>query len=360
MSSSSASTNYPPLEVDKHVKYFMGHCSVLPHFYGSQDTNRMTILYFIISGLDVLGKVDLALNDERKKEIIEWVYSNQIGPDQNESNLEKCGFRGGNFIGLPIGCYECCHEHPLSENQIRYDVGHIAMTYTALAILRILGDDFSRVNKKSIIGALKYLQDKNGCFKATCFGSETDIRFTFCACAISAFLNDWSGVNKELAFEYIKSSRGYDYCFSHGPGLESHGGSTYCAIAALDLMGYLDKLDHQEEMKEWLLKRQLSGFQGRPQKDADTCYSFWVGGTLQTLDCLQYVDEVQTKLFTLSCQTEYGGISKVKDTYPDVLHTYMSLAGLSMLGFEGLNKVFPSLNITERAAKGLECFDSRQ
>ena len=108
------------------------------------------------------------------------------------------------------------------------------------------------------------------------------------------------------------------------------------------------------------MKRQISGFQGRPQKDADTCYSFWVGGTLKTLDCLQYIDENQTMLFTLSCQTDYGGISKVKDTHPDVLHSYMSLAGLSLLGFKGLNTVFPSLNITERAATGLPCFDSRK
>nr|CAG4707660.1 unnamed protein product [Naegleria fowleri] len=321
---SSSETEYENmLQVDKHIKYFMGHLNVLPHFYGSQDTNRMTILYFIVGSLDVLGKLDQVLNDEKKKEIIDWIYSMQIVPDQNDSNLERCGFRG------------------------------------ALAILRILGDDYSRVNKKAIVGGLKYLQDKNGCFKATCFGSETDIRFTFCACAISSFLEDWSGVDTELAFQYILSSRGYDYCFSHGPGLESHGGSTYCAIAALHLMGMIDRLDHQEEMKEWLLKRQISGFHGRPQKDADTCYSFWVGGTLKTLDCLQYIDESQTTLFTLSCQTDYGGISKVKDAYPDVLHSYMSLAGLSLIGFKGLNRVFPSLNITERAAAGLKCFESR-
>ncbi|KAG2385912.1 hypothetical protein C9374_003061 [Naegleria lovaniensis] len=325
--------------------------------YENMLQNDHLVLYCVVFGCS--GKLDQVLNDEKKKEIIDWVYSMQITPDQNESNLERCGFRGGNFLGLPINCYQCCHEHPLTENQTRYDVGHIAMTYTALAILRILGDDYSRVNKKAIVGGLKYLQDKNGCFKATCFGSETDIRFTFCACAISSFLEDWGGVDTELAYQYILSSRGYDYCFSHGPGLESHGGSTYCAIAALDLMGMLNRLDHQEEMKEWLLKRQISGFHGRPQKDVDTCYSFWVGGTLKTLDCLQYIDESQTTLFTLSCQTDYGGISKVKDTYPDVLHSYMSLAGLSLIGFKGLNRVFPSLNITERAASGLKCFESR-
>lgn len=31
----------------------------------------------------------------------------------------------------------------------------------------------------------------------------------------------------------------YDYGIGQGPGLESHGGVTYCAIAALTLMGKL-------------------------------------------------------------------------------------------------------------------------
>ena len=35
-----------------------------------------------------------------------------------------------------------------------------------------------------------------------------------------------------------------------------------------------------EGLKQWCLQRQKSGFQGRPNKDVDTCYSFWVGASL--------------------------------------------------------------------------------
>jgi len=45
---------------------------------------------------------------------------------------------------------------------IPYDSGHIAMTYTALLTLLILGDDLSRVNKRAIIAGLRKLQLKNG------------------------------------------------------------------------------------------------------------------------------------------------------------------------------------------------------
>ena len=36
-----------------------------------------------------------------------------------------------------------------------------------------------------------------------------------------------------------------------------------------------------EEIKKWCLFRQKSGFQGRPNKPVDTCYSFWLGASLE-------------------------------------------------------------------------------
>ena len=36
------------------------------------------------------------------------------------------------------------------------------MTYTGLAILIILGDDLSKVNKEAVLGGLKALQLENG------------------------------------------------------------------------------------------------------------------------------------------------------------------------------------------------------
>merc|ERR1712192_80033 len=192
----------------------------------------------------------------------------------------------------------------------------------------------------------------------TAGGSETDIRFVYCACAISFFLNDWSGIDVDKAEAYILSSRGYDMAFSHGPGLESHGGSTYCAISALLLMGRLDKLSHRNQLIEWLLRRQVSGFHGRPQKDADTCYSFWVGATLKILnDSLSYCDAAQVHDFAIVCQNKrIGGFSKVPNVFPDVLHSYMCLCGLSLLEIykeETLQRLYGPLGISMRAAKRL-------
>lgn len=64
------------------------------------------------------------------------------------------------------------------------------------------------------------------------------------------------------------------------------GGWTYCAIACLCLMGRLEEALSQRELdriRRWCIMRQQSGFHGRPNKPVDTCYSFWVGATLEVM-----------------------------------------------------------------------------
>lgn len=43
-----------------------------------------------------------------------------------------------------------------------YDFGHLAMTYSALGSLLVLGDDLSRVNRKNIRDNMGQLQLENG------------------------------------------------------------------------------------------------------------------------------------------------------------------------------------------------------
>ena len=49
-----------------------------------------------------------------------------------------------------------------TENKLKLDSGHIAMTYTAIASLLILGDDLSRVNKTAVLTTLRSLQQDDG------------------------------------------------------------------------------------------------------------------------------------------------------------------------------------------------------
>jgi prenyltransferase beta subunit len=64
---------------------------------------------------------------------------------------------------------------------------------------------------------------------------------------------------------------------------EGHGGSTYCAVSSLALLRKLDKIRNKRALIKWCVNRQGGGFQGRPYKDPDTCYSYWIGATMKIL-----------------------------------------------------------------------------
>lgn len=65
---------------------------------------------------------------------------------------------------------------------------------------------------------MRKLQHPSGAFQATREGSECDMRFLYCACAISAALQDWSGVNCDSAVCYIMSCVTYEGGISLIPG----------------------------------------------------------------------------------------------------------------------------------------------
>lgn len=72
-------------------------------------------------------------------------------------------------------------------------------------------------------------------------------------------------------FEIYFNQR-YDGGVSQHYEMESHGGTTFCALAALHLSDQMSLLGNTklEKMKRWLLFRQDGGFQGRPNKPIDT------------------------------------------------------------------------------------------
>lgn len=108
------------------------------------------------------------------------------------------------------------------------------------------------------------------------------MRFCFCACAVSYLCRDWSGLDQSLLTQFIKSCQSFDGGFGQGPGQESQGGSTFCAVACLSLMDKLDQID-RNSLVNWLVQRQQVGFQGRVGKPDDTCYAFWIGASLKVI-----------------------------------------------------------------------------
>ncbi|XP_060527273.1 geranylgeranyl transferase type-1 subunit beta [Cylas formicarius] len=317
----------------KYLSRFLNHR--LPSFFASMDTNRSVIIYFCLAGLDVLGNID-KLSRKKQNEIIECIYSLQV---VNENELVS-GFQGSSFLNT-------------KDNRSQpspYKWCHIANTYSCLLSLLILGDDLSRVNKEEIIKSLRVLQLRNGSFKGAIEGAESDMRFVYCAACISYILNDWRGIDIEKMMQFILNSISYDGGIGQGPELESHCGSTFCAVASLALSNNLHRLSKRQfhNLRRWLLMRLETGFNGRPNKPTDTCYSFWTGGALKILNAYQFIEADDNPQFILMTQDKYGGFAKWMNAVPDPMHTYFGLAGLSLMKFDNLREMFCPLNCTRK------------
>ncbi|XP_053694696.1 geranylgeranyl transferase type-1 subunit beta [Sabethes cyaneus] len=334
------------IAVLRHAKYFVRFLNILPARLASHDSTRVTIAFFAVSGLDVLDALYL-LSDSFKKDIINWIYKLQVIP---KPGSRPCGgIQGSNTLNI-ANPPDCC-------GLDAYRWGHLAITYTGIAVLAALEDDFSRLDRKAIIAGVAAVQRDDGSFSATIDGSEHDMRFVYCAAAICAMLNDWGKVDKQKMADYIVKSIRYDYGISQHYEMESHGGTTFCAIAALQLSDQLDVLTPsvKEKIIRWLMFRQEGGFQGRPNKPVDTCYSFWIGATLKILGAFELTSYKDNRQYVFSTQDKtVGGFSKWPGSHTDPFHTYFGLCGLSFLQEPGLQPVVPSLNISQRAFERLK------
>lgn len=331
-------------------RYFRYCLQGLSHHYTGFDTSRLTGIYFAILGLDLINELETV----NKQQIVDYIYAMQVKCLLPEFSGQS-GFIGSPYLGQPFSVDGIIYSeiYPCECQRIYYMQGHIAMTYSALSALTALGDDLSRVNRRAIVSGLQTLQQSNGSYRSTFSLGECDMRFVYCACAISSLLNDWNGVNQEQALQYIRSCITYEGGISLIPGSEAHGGSTYCALASLSLMGRLgtdsscldrDYLTVQERdlILNWCLKRQSStggGYNGRCNKECDSCYSFWIGASIDLLGSFHLTDIAATRkaLLELYQNSLLGGFSKLPSAPVDILHSFYSLAWLSISKEEGTN-----------------------
>eukprot|EP00584_Thalassiosira_punctigera_P009989 CAMPEP_0172538250 /NCGR_PEP_ID=MMETSP1067-20121228/9674_1 /TAXON_ID=265564 ORGANISM="Thalassiosira punctigera, Strain Tpunct2005C2" /NCGR_SAMPLE_ID=MMETSP1067 /ASSEMBLY_ACC=CAM_ASM_000444 /LENGTH=483 /DNA_ID=CAMNT_0013323707 /DNA_START=72 /DNA_END=1523 /DNA_ORIENTATION=+ len=313
-----------------------------------------------------------------------------LGPLPNASE-------SGNYV--ETGEDDDWQSSTVEEEYHPYDHSHLAMTYVAICTLLALGDDLSRIHKTAILQTLKSLQKEDGSFVAissncratssAALGAESeadddcDLRFMYLAVTIWYLLTDLtsnsdeddedksedSTIDTQSATNYILSCITYDGSLGLTPGREGHGGSTFCGTASLYLMGVLDDVMAREDLRgwredliRWCVARQhslpksnkgeheengecnngyldweghASGMQGRPNKLQDTCYSYWIGGTLHILSESHLLDGWALREYVLTCQSPYGGFGKVVGANPDPLHSFYTLAWLAMSGEQG-------------------------
>ena len=203
---------------------------------------------------------------------------------------------------------------------------------------------------------------------------EIDTRFSYCALSTLALLGylPSSGnsenvcpINLQLAVSFVSRCRNFDGGFGAVPGAESHAGQIFCCVGALSIAGALDEID-RDLLGWWLSERQCDsgGLNGRPEKQADVCYSWWILSCLRIMGRVSsarvnltmyffihhkhlqvsWIDKAKLANFILQCQgiESYcipcldlcgGGIADRPGNMVDIFHTFFGISGLSLLGY---------------------------
>lgn len=128
----------------------------------------------------------------------------------------------------------------------------------------------------------------------------------------------------------------------------------YCAVAALALMRRLESVPDLRALQQWCVMRVGRGFSGRPNKEPDTCYSFWVGAALRILGGSHLVDMAGVLQFHRECyHARSGGFGKVPHAPPDLLHSFYSVCAFSLAGVRHVEALDCELGISLRARSGM-------
>uniref|UniRef100_A0AAR2K9I2 Protein farnesyltransferase subunit beta n=1 Tax=Pygocentrus nattereri TaxID=42514 RepID=A0AAR2K9I2_PYGNA len=224
---------------------------------------------------------------------------------------------------------------------------HLAPTYAAVNALCILGTEeaYNVINREKLLDFLYSVKQPDGSFVMH-VGGEVDVRSAYCAASVASLTNIITPTLFEGTHNWILSCQNWEGGLGGMPGLEAHGGYTFCGTAALVILGKEHMLDLKALLR-WVTSRQMrfeGGFQGRCNKLVDGCYSFWQAGLLPllhralfkdgdvTLSLSSWMFEQQAlqEYILLCCQNPAGGLLDKPGKSRDFYHTCYCLSGLSV------------------------------
>ncbi|KAL3417867.1 prenyltransferase and squalene oxidase [Phlyctema vagabunda] len=403
----------PKLNIEQHVKYWQ-RClkTLLPTQYTSTDSSRMSLAFFILSALDLLSAGAETLPSSSRFNLSNWILSCQhpsggfcgspnhkypnefyVGAGTEKREMDPANLPATFFALLSLAFVE--NGRPFARVRRR-------QTLNWLASLQREDGSFGELIRH---GKIEGGKDMRYCYCAAAvrWMLRDDLR-----------KDDVHDIDVEKLVDHIRSGQTYDGGFSESSQHEAHAGYTYCATAALSMLDRLPDLSTATSSKpqksdeplpgltdlpntiRWLVSRQLEseeeeesddevedselrkqrealvgihkdeeppsladitldetqivGFNGRCNKLADTCYSFWVTASLDILGQGQLVDSGSSRRFLLE-QTQHriGGFGKQPGNPPDIYHSYLGLAALATVKESTLKDFDPVLCISVQA-----------
>lgn len=163
------------LDRERHVKYWK-RClkSLLPTGYTANDSSRMTLGFFILSALDLLGEDLEILPEKERANIRDWIL--------------RCQHPNGGFCGSPNHRYPDRDYVDVGHGKQLMDPANLPATHFAILSLSFVGG-LDRVRRLDCLRWLKTLQRDDGSFGEliTAGGvieGPRDMRYCYVATAI--------------------------------------------------------------------------------------------------------------------------------------------------------------------------------
>ncbi|CEL97727.1 unnamed protein product [Vitrella brassicaformis CCMP3155] len=305
-------TTFIRLHRDRLLPCLMEGLTRLPACMSGLDASRGWFVFWITHSLELLN---YQLDDATKRNVVSF--------------LARCQHPDGGFGGGPG------------------QLAHLAPTYACVAALMVIGGEeaYRCVDRGRLYSFLMRVKNvQRGGFDLH-EGGESDMRGVYCAIATASMLHLLTDELVDGIPQHIAACQRWDGGIASEPGSESHGGYTYCGLAALTILGQAQHLN-LHRLLDWACHRQMSvegGFQGRTNKLVDSCYSFWLGGILPVVhealrQCGEYVPPshywispmaLQFYVF-LCCQDPRGLLRDKPGKPPDFYHTAYALSGTSL------------------------------
>jgi len=359
----------PPFYPAQHTAYIAQLATQLsaPTSYEGAVTEhlRMSGIYWSLTALHMLlpaEAVDDLMGVTTKPAAASAADDSTLNDDANDSSTAA--------TSLIDWLWTCYNPNDGSFGGNTGHQGHLLYTLSALQILAI-SDQMHEArllqHKSQIIRFIASLQQPDGSFVGDLQAREIDTRFTYCALQSLALLgvlvlnhaknnvDATAVINVDQACDYILSCRNLDGGFGSCRGAESHAGQVFCCVGALAIAQRLDRWrthgdsdstnylqlssssfsSPDELLAWWLCERQCDsgGLNGRPEKQADVCYSWWNISALSILGKVNWINTDKLAQYILKCQdAEDGGIADRPEDMADVFHTFFGIGGLSLLG----------------------------
>ncbi|CAD7968730.1 unnamed protein product [Amoebophrya sp. A120] len=392
---------------EKHLNYLQKAIFSIPQQFSGLDASRPWFVYWILHALELL----------REEEFIE----RNVTKERVRTFLMQCFHDSKTKTGCSSASIEADGTTTTTTTAYRPGISggfgggprqltHLATTYASVAAMCISGAYRSGGEREEAITSnpildrsliYRFLLSRKdpvtGGFSMHDEG-ELDIRGTYCAIAVASMLHILTPELAKDVDKYVLSHQSWDGGLSGEPGLEAHGGYSYCGFASLCILGvdYLPrsfggKSDNSldlERLLHWLSHRQMQaegGYQGRTNKLVDSCYSFWQGTTFVIMrHCWEMLhaeqrnrnknsadgknnlllpdlpkatnwsmpEPLQMYVFLACQEEEKGGLRDKPGKRPDYYHTCYSLSGVSAAQniFETTGEIGFKENLLEHTA----------